>query len=301
MELHEDENFIIECNNIKVNNYINKKPRNSLDFMKLNSDEYLKYKFESKVKEQLKNLKLEERIIKEITETSFYYLNKIKEDKKVNLKKSDLISIITFKFVKYYNLNIFQYNLIEKINLDKSKYLKYSKMFEILNIGNQVKNDDKEEFDKELFYQKIMQYLNHVIKTLKEVYKLNPGIIKTISKEEQTVNYLENLYEKVNFSNNLKINCNNVFNDHLNLLGEIIKDASKLIYYSESNELNFFSYFNNKLLVEAIAAGMVKYFLPLKGLCVNLSVFKDHFSISSSSISRSTKMIKEYIKMINYK
>ena len=70
--------------------------------MKFNSEEYLKYKFEQKVRDQIKGLNLDEKSTKEICEGGYYYYKKMKTIRGVSLKISDVISIFVFKVIKKY-------------------------------------------------------------------------------------------------------------------------------------------------------------------------------------------------------
>lgn len=355
MDFYEDEEELVpEYSFNKAENFNSSKiPSNALDYMKFNSEDYLKFKFEQRVREQIKGINLDERLIKEIMELSYFYNKKFKsqELQPSSLRVSDIISIVTYKLIKKYSLPFTHGQIYEFIKLDKKKYLKFSNLFSFgeinevktVNVESQTKkskkinnessnlNDFQDpqslKLEREIFYSKVINYLNYMINSLSEIYKYNPNILKfKISKSEEinsslNMNLNKNLdkfLENFNFIKNLKnenthsdthlqsiINdkkliYNFSFSDNLSNLQEIKLQAKKL--FSEHHiDIDFFTYFNNKFMIEIISAGLIKVLLERKGIKINLQIFKDHFRIPGSSISKATKLIYEFIKLVNYK
>ena len=85
--------------------------------------------------------------------------------------------------------------------------------------------------------------------------------------------------------------------DSLKYLEEIKQEAR--VFILEKREMNnFYDYFHNKILLECLAAAIVKYLLDKKGIKINLQTFRENFNIAISSISKASKMIQEYLKLI---
>lgn len=237
----------------------------------------------------------------------------IKLDKKKYLKFSNLFSFGEINEVKTENV---------ESPTKKSKKFYY----ESSNL-NDFQDHQSLKLEREKFYSKVINYLNYMINSLSEIYKYNPNILKfKISKSEEinsslSLNLNENLnkfLENFNFNKNLKnenthsdthlpsiINdkkqiFNFSFSDNLSNLQEIKLQAKKL--FSEHHiDIDFFTFFNNKFLIEIISAGLIKVLLERKGIKINLQIFKDQFRIPGSSISKATKLIYEFIKLVNFK
>jgi hypothetical protein len=356
MEYYEDEEELVpEYSYIKAENYNpTKRPSNALDYMKFNSEDYLKYKFERRVREQIKGINLDERIIKEIMELSYFYYKKLKsrefQEQGGSLKVSDIIAIVTYKLIKKHSLPFTHGQIYENLKLDKKKYLKFSNLFSFGDINiNEIKVEELEEtvsknyatsyndfydensnfqnfhaqqnlkLEKEKFYTKIFNYLNYMINSLSEICKYNPSILKLQIGKNEEINLNQNLnkfLDNFKFDKNLKkeniqsntqlelISNNKIpnlnFTDNLTNLQEIKLEAKRLIY-EHHIDIDFFNFFNNKFLIEIISAGIIKVFLERKGIKINLQVFKDHFRIPGSSVSKATKLIYEFMKIVNYK
>lgn len=123
MNNHSDDyvNEIVNINEKNNNFFQAKKFKNSLDFEKLKSEDYLNYKLKEKIYNFLIPLNLSPKIKEEI-------FLKIKKFKK-NIKESILIPIVSYIVIKHNNLNISQNELCKKLKLRKSWYIKYAKYF----------------------------------------------------------------------------------------------------------------------------------------------------------------------------
>jgi len=257
-------------------NYITKnKPTNSLDYMKLNSEDYLKFKLELRVKEKIKCLNIDEKYLKEI----FEIINLNYKIFKNSMRISDIIPIVIYKIIKRYNLPIANNEIFEKLVLNKSKYLKLSNKIIVECDRNKSELEIEESFKKNL-----LSLINFMILKLNENYRMKPNSLKI----KIDLIILENCI------NNYKSTS---YIDSLKYLEEIKQEAR--VFILEKREMNnFYDYFHNKILLECLAAAIVKYLLDKKGIKINLQTFRENFNIAISSISKASKMIQEYLKLI---
>ena len=257
-----------------------KVPSNSLDYMKFNSEDYLRYKFDNKVKEQIKELNLDSKLTKEICEYSFHYYKKV--EKGVTLKIVDIINIVTYKLIKYYQIPISQNEILKILNLSKSKYLKYSTLIEVKKSYEEMKEDSIGKY-----FSEMLQYSNYVIGKLIELYKCQPHILKMNLNHIDLTKYIQDFNKS-----NLRETSSNFF-DIAKILEEV-KNLVKNILRVGDNDLDFFNFFHNKVLKESLVAALIKHFLDKNGIRINFSVFKENFNIPASSVSNAHKLLKEF-------
>jgi hypothetical protein len=257
-----------------------KVPSNSLDYMKFNSEDYLRYKFDNKVKEQIKELNLDSKLTKEICEYSFHYYKKV--EKGVTLKIIDIINIVTYKLIKYYQIPISQNEILKILNLSKSKYLKYSTLIEVKKSFVEIKEDGIGKYFSEL-----LQYSNYVIGKLIELYKCQPNILKMNLNHIDLTKYIQDF----NKSNLMETSSN--FFDIAKILEEV-KNLLKNMLRVGDYDIDFFNFFHNKVLKESLVAALIKHFLDKNGIRINFSVFKENFNIPASSVSNAHKLLKEF-------
>lgn len=291
-----------------------KRPTNSLDYMKFQSEDYLRYKIENKVRDRIKELNLGNKLETQIFEIVFNFYKKFKE-KSEKIRLFDLIPIVTFKVIKHDRIPISNKTAIEKLKLDKSKFLKFSNRIQIENEGVVFKiegeefmnKNEKNLLDEEKifntktsdFNEKVFDYVQFIIQKLSEFYKNHPNAFK-LKNSEKLIDFYFTKFDKIE-----TIQSKGNFFDFSKFLEEIKKEAKFLINgqidlnTSQIHFNQFNEYFCNKLLVEHLAAAIVKKLSDIKGVKINLQTFKDLFDIPISGISRGNKMINEYYKFIN--
>lgn len=270
-----------------IQNYIPcKAPTNSLDYMKFNSEEYLKYKFDLKVKNQLNGLNLDSKLLKEICQYSYFLSKKLEKD---GLKISDIIAIVAYKIIKNNNIPLSQNQIFKELQLSKSKYIKFSNSIDFNYTENSY-------FNKDEYLCQIFQLTNSLINRMIELYKFQPNIIKINScdlKLTEICQYIDGIknYENCN------LDLNSYFIDIVKSL-EDIKNEIKIFIKLSYNETDFTNFFQNKVLKENLVAALIKFIMSKKGLKINLSTFSENFKIAGSSISHALKLIKIFNKTV---
>ena len=200
--------------NYKSNNNIynyynfNKKPKTTIDFLNINSDEYKKNKMYQKIKLMIKNLFLPKSYNDEICYLSWYYSQKLPNKKLVTI-----VPIIVYKIILKYNIqSITLKDLKKTINFKYKTYFKNEKLFTELNDNlsqkniinkashNFVNNNNfKSQNYSELVYISVTNY----IKKIKEKSQTHLNIIKIKGKKRLHKNIKEKDID--NESNNNKI------------------------------------------------------------------------------------------------
>jgi hypothetical protein len=282
MENHDQDYFPeIKCDEHCFNtNYLpGKGPSNSLDYMKFNSEDYLRYKFDNKVKEQIKELNLDSKLIKEICEYSFHYYKKV--EKGVSLKIADIINIVTYKLIKFYLLPISHNEIFKLLNFSKSKYLKYSNYLEVKTA--KIENN---EYMVVKYFSELLQYSNSMINRLIELYRYKPNIFKINLCEIDITSLIEGFNES-------NISERSYFYDVMKLLEEV-KNTIGSMLRANDYDMDFYNFFHNKVLKESLIAALIKNQLHRKGVKINLYVFKENFKVPSSSISNAQKLLKNF-------
>ncbi len=142
--MNNGDEFVNEIMNVneKSSNYIMKKYKNSLDYEKLNSEDYLNYKLREKITHFLIPLNLNSVLIDKIFFLTKKFKSKIKENK--------LIPIVSYVAVQESGLNISPNELFKKLKLKKAWYIKYAKYI----------RSNGADFN-ELFYPKKNKKKNH--------------------------------------------------------------------------------------------------------------------------------------------
>jgi hypothetical protein len=286
-----------------------KRPANSLEYMKFQSEDYLRYKIENKVKDRIKELNLGNKIETQIFEVCFNFYKKFKEkpSEEEKIRLCDLIPIVAYKIIKCNRITISHKDAIEKLNLDKSKFLKFSNQIPIgdenlvykfesgvdlkKNIANE--NDIKEKINE--FLNKVNEYVQFIIQKLSEFYKIQPDALK-IKNNERLIDFYFTKFEKIE-----NVYSEGKFFDNLKFLEEVKKEASLFIYAKESPEKfsQLYDFFNKKILIEHLASALVKKLSDMKGIKINLHTFRDVFNIPISGISRGIKILNEYFRITN--
>lgn len=246
----------------------NNKIKTSLDYIKFQSEEYIKYKFDEKVRDRIKELNLGSKYFNEICEIAFYYYNINKNNSENKMKVSDIISIVTYKIIKKYNLFMTNQEIYQKINLNKRKYLKYSKYILV---------DIQEEKSERDYLNKLNDFYNSLCSRLKEFSFLNPHAFKF--KPSLDV-----------FELNCDINNTNFYGDIQNSF-DIVKRKGKEII----NRIDFYGFLSEKIGMEILAAGLLKELMKNLGVIITLKIFEKEFNINSSSITNAIKIIKQFL------
>lgn len=265
---------------------VKRKPNNTLDYLKYKSEEYLQWKLKEKIIGKINLLKLSDKYINEIYEICERYY------KKIDVRISDIISIVTYKVIKKYNLHISHSELFEKLELDKSKYLKHANKITLGNTGMIESTNDEEmlyTYSKNLYNN-----ITYMMNRLADYYKQNPKSFK-LQSEEQIDRILEEVRFKFNYNKDSDLvikNTKGIYSDVINLMEESKIEAKDMVY-----DNSFYQSFNNKILNETLTAGLIKYLLKKRGVVVNLKTFKELFNVSPSSISKSIKLILEFNKI----
>jgi len=281
-----------------------KRPTNSLDYLKFQSEDYLRFKIEHKVRDRIKELNLGKNLEMQIFESCFNFYKKFQEKFDENLEKIrlfDLIPIVAYKFLKFYKIPI--YDAIEKLKLDKGKYLKFSNQIRVGDVGNIVyKIEDEcfkfedEKVDEKFgdFFDKLFQSVSFMIQKLSEFFKNNPKCLQ-IQKNESLIDFYFTNFEKIE-----NVHSKEKFFDNLKFLQEIKQEAKELIYaHSKIDKKDpFYDFFYNKIPVEQLSASIIKQLSDQKGIKIKLQTMRDNFHISISGISRGIKMLKEYFKFL---
>ena len=193
-----------------INNYynFNKKPKTTIDFLNINSDEYKKNKMYKKIKLMINNLFLPKSYNDEICYLSWYYSQKLP-----NKKLATIVPIIVYKIILKYNIqSISLKDLKKSINFKYKTYFKNEKLFTELNdnlsqnkIINKVSynfannNNFKSQNYSELVYISVTNY----IKKIKEKSQTHLNIIKIKGKKRLQKNIKEKDFD--NEKNNNKI------------------------------------------------------------------------------------------------
>lgn len=292
------------------NNFLNykKRPSNSLDYMKFQSEDYLRYKLENKVRDRIKELNLGNKIESQIVGICYNFYKKFKQTEKEKIRMCDLIPIVAFKFLKSNRIPISHKDAIEKLKLDKSKFLKFSNQiclgdekvvfkFESGPNFNFKYADDSDLKEKiNAFNNKVYDYVLFLIQKLSEIYKTQPDSLKIKNSRGLIDFYLEKIDKMEN------VYSEGQFFDILKILDEVKKEANVLILGQESSNKysSFFEFFEKKILVEHLASAIVKRLSDLKGVKINLQIFRDNCNIPISGISRGIKLVNEYLKTIKY-
>ena len=291
-------------------NFLNfkKRPSNSLDYMKFQSEDYLRYKIENKVRDRIKELNLGNKIESQIVGICYNLYKKFKQNEKEKIRMCDLIPIVAFKFIKSNRIPISHKDAIEKLKLDKSKFLKFSNQiclgdekvvfkFESAPNFNLKYADDTDLKEKvNAFNNKVYDYVSFLIQKLSEIYKSQPDSLK-IKKDRGSIDFYLEKFEKIE-----NVYSEGQFFDILKILDEVKKEANVLILGKDSSDKysTFFDFFEKKILVEHLASAIVKRLSDLRGVKINLQIFRENFNIPISGISRGIKLVNEYLKTIKY-
>ena len=170
-----------------------KRPRNTIDYFNMNSDEYKKSKMEQKIKLML--IKLTSLTKSNIDEIC--YLTRFYSKKFPHKKLNTIVPIIVYKIIKKYNIKtITLKDLKNKINFSYKTYFQNEKLFSELNsyinkntnncTSNKINNNNNNIY-KNLVYIKTPSYselvYNSVIKHIK--------IIKEKSQNNLNINKLK--------------------------------------------------------------------------------------------------------------
>ena len=231
--------YVNEYNNNASNNFYyfeNKKPKNILDYVNVNSDEYKKYKMSQKIKLMLHKLpNFPKCYIDEICNLSWFY------SKKLSRKRlSTIVPIIVYKIITKYNINYISLkDLKDKINFRYKSYFKNEKLFTELNTNltkiqkDKVLSDIKTGIIKnqkysELVYNSVKNY----IKKIKEKGQTQRNIIKIRS---QKINH--NKSRSKNIIENKDKN-NKIIESLFNQLSNEDKELEELYYSPFNSELN---------------------------------------------------------------
>jgi hypothetical protein len=314
---------------LQHSNYLNikRKPQNSMDYEKFQTEEYLKYKLDAKIKEKLSELKLNDKYLSEIAELSIFYFKKFTKNKHFkshkenkegvcpNLKISELISIISYKVLKKYKIPISHHELCQKLKISISKFIKYSKLFEIHE--NQVSKEIKCSLQEKNFFddtfldetknmkndneyqQTIISLFNLTLTKLENAYKSNPNILKTEKKNENLIsNLFENYSAEINKicsslngeKNGCKISPNS-FIDYSSIFENVKREAWEII-----NNVYFTINFKGRILNDSLVCGLIRLLFQNYSLKIKLSIFNDFLKVPRSGVSKATEMLNKYLK-----
>jgi len=267
-----DSEYVNEyVNQISCNKYFyKKKPTNALDYIKFHSENYEKFKIEERVKEKINGLIFEIKYIQEIIDITFLYFKKLKD----SIRLTDIISIVTYKLIKKYHLTLTHSEIFKFLNLNKSSYLKYSNLINLSSIN------DENHLEEDYTYR-FIKYTNFLLNSMHEYFKFKPNAIKIQTDKISLQECIEN------------VNHTTFYLDTFSQLDLVKKKVRELI-----TKNTFYSYFNNKILMESLSAATVRYIMNSKGILINLKIFKE-FSLSISNISKASKMLNQYVKINN--
>ena len=203
-----------------IYNFLNKKQRNSIDYLNINEEDYQKKVCYKKINFMLKGLNsLSNDIINEISFLSWYY------SKKLPTKKlSIIVPIITYKIIKKYNIkNVTLKELKEKLNFRRKTYFKNEKLFDELNM-NLIQNKSNNKFKfknninniiskKQAYSELVLSSITKYIKLMKEKIDTQPNLIKyknnkhiinkgSIMNEKLYYETIESLFDKISNNEN---------------------------------------------------------------------------------------------------
>ena len=203
-----------------IYNFLNKKQRNSIDYLNINEEDYQKKVCYKKINFMLKGLNsLSNDIINEISFLSWYYSKKLQ-----NKKLSIIVPIITYKIIKKYNIkNVTLKELKEKLNFRRKTYFKNEKLFDELNM-NLIQNKSNNKFKfknninniiskKQAYSELVLSSITKYIKLMKEKIDTQPNLIKyknnkliinkgSIMNEKLYYETIESLFDKISNNEN---------------------------------------------------------------------------------------------------
>ena len=204
-----------------IYNFLNKKQRNSIDYLNINEEDYQKKVCYKKINFMLKGLNsLSNDIINEISFLSWYYSKKLP-----NKKLSIIAPIITYKIIKKYNIkNVTLKELKEKLNFRRKTYFKNEKLFDELNM-NLIQNKSNNKFKfknninniiiskKQAYSELVLSSITKYIKLMKEKIDTQPNLIKyknnkhiinkgSIMNEKLYYETIESLFDKISNNEN---------------------------------------------------------------------------------------------------
>ena len=203
-----------------IYNFLNKKQRNSIDYLNINEEDYQKKICYKKINFMLKGLNsLSNDIINEISFLSWYYSKKLP-----NKKLSIIVPIITYKIIKKYNIkNVTLKELKEKLNFRRKTYFKNEKLFDELNM-NLIQNKSNNKFKfknninniiskKQAYSELVLSSITKYIKLMKEKIDTQPNLIKyknnkliinkgSIMNEKLYYETIESLFDKISNNEN---------------------------------------------------------------------------------------------------
>ena len=220
IEIANNEPFNSFNNGNVIYNFLNKKQRNSIDYLNINEEDYQKKICYKKINFMLKGLNsLSNDIINEISFLSWYYSKKLP-----NKKLSIIVPIITYKIIKKYNIkNVTLKELKEKLNFRRKTYFKNEKLFDELNM-NLIQNKSNNKFKfknninniiskKQAYSELVLSSITKYIKLMKEKIDTQPNLIKyknnkliinkgSIMNEKLYYETIESLFDKISNNEN---------------------------------------------------------------------------------------------------
>lgn len=221
IEIANNEPFNSFNNENVIYNFLNKKQRNSIDYLNINEEDYQKKICYKKINFMLKGLNsLSNDIINEISFLSWYYSKKLP-----NKKLSIIVPIITYKIIKKYNIkNVTLKELKEKLNFRRKTYFKNEKLFDELNM-NLIQNKSNNKFKfknninniiiskKQAYSELVLSSITKYIKLMKEKIDTQPNLIKyknnkliinkgSIMNEKLYYETIESLFDKISNNEN---------------------------------------------------------------------------------------------------
>ena len=220
IEIANNEPFNSFNNGNVIYNFLNKKQRNSIDYLNINEEDYQKKVCYKKINFMLKGLNsLSNDIINEISFLSWYYSKKLP-----NKKLSIIVPIITYKIIKKYNIkNVTLKELKEKLNFRRKTYFKNEKLFDELNM-NLIQNKSNNKFKfknninniiskKQAYSELVLSSITKYIKLMKEKIDTQPNLIKyknnkliinkgSIMNEKLYYETIESLFDKISNNEN---------------------------------------------------------------------------------------------------
>ena len=220
IEIANNEPFNSFNNGNVIYNFLNKKQRNSIDYLNINEEDYQKKVCYKKINFMLKGLNsLSNDIINEISFLSWYYSKKLP-----NKKLSIIVPIITYKIIKKYNIkNVPLKELKEKLNFRRKTYFKNEKLFDELNM-NLIQNKSNNKFKfknninniiskKQAYSELVLSSITKYIKLMKEKIDTQPNLIKyknnkliinkgSIMNEKLYYETIESLFDKISNNEN---------------------------------------------------------------------------------------------------
>lgn len=231
-----NQNFPKPINNIKTNHFFfnnKRRPRTSLDILKINSIEYKRFLMNLKIKKMLKELNLSKSLEDEVCHLCFLFTNKLLIRKKL----TTIVPVILYKILKKYNNKTYSLkDLKQKINFKYKTYFKNEKLFPIFD-HNQIllKNNLKNAISNEQYINslkidlsKCFQKLKNTYLTQKQKYGINGFRSNCSCNYNKGISLLKNKRRRIeNIGNeNLKFNLNTLQKKEFRL---IIRMSDKLI------------------------------------------------------------------------